>query len=72
LQLENDMAEALAAKPSAREAREMVAAIARYIAQIDALREEMHRDDEAIDASSKRTDAILVEIAELLTDLRAA
>ncbi len=66
------MEEVLTAEPSAREAGEMIAAITRYIAEIDNLREEMHRDEKAIDESRKRTDAILAEIAELLTDLRAA
>lgn len=66
------MDKTLTAEPSAREAREMIAAIARYVAEIDRLREEMHREQQAIEASGARTDAILAEIAELLTDLRAA
>ena len=66
------MEKTLITNPNAREAKEMMAAISRYIAEIDTLREEMHRDDQTIAETSKRTDSILAEIAKLLTDLRAA
>ncbi len=66
------MDKTLAAEPSAREASEMIGAITRYIAEIDKLRDEMSRDQEAIDKSGERTDAILAEITELLEALRAA
>ncbi len=66
------MGTTLTAESETREAREMMAAITRYITEIDALRDEMHRDQKAIDESGKRTDAILAEISELLEELRAA
>jgi hypothetical protein len=58
--------------PTHREDTEMEAAFGRCIAEIDELRAEMRRDEEAIGRSSERTDAILAEIDEALAELRAA
>ena len=66
------MEKTLAIEPGKQEAAQMQEAIARYIAEIDDLREEMRRESEAIERSSERTDAILGEIAEVLAELRAA
>ncbi len=54
------------------EAAKMQDAIARCIAEIDELRTEMRRDEEAIEKSSLRTDAILTDIAQTLAEMRAA
>jgi uncharacterized coiled-coil DUF342 family protein len=59
-------------EPGEQEAVRMQEAIARYIAEIDQLREEMRREGEAIGRSGERTDAILSEIAEVLAELKAA
>ncbi len=67
-----DVEDTLPAEPGARQASEMIAEITRYIAGIDELREEMHRDHKTIGETSDRTDAILAEIAELLSNFRAA
>ena len=66
------MEKTLTLEPSEHEAAQMQAGISRCIAEIDELREEMRRDEEAIERSSERTDAILAEIAEVLAALRAA
>ena len=66
------MEKTLTFEPSDQEAVQVQAAIARCIAEIDDLREEMQREGEAIERSSERTDAILTEIAEVLAELKAA
>ncbi len=66
------MEKILTLQPSEQEAIEMQAAIARSIAEIDELRDEMCRDEEATEKSRKQTDAILADIAEILADLKAA
>ncbi len=58
--------------PSHSEAAKMQNAIARCIAEIDELRAEMCRDEEAIEKSSLHTDAILADIAQTLAEMRAA
>ncbi len=51
---------------------ELQAAIARCLTKMDELREKMHRSDSSIAAARKETLANLADIAEVLSDLRAA
>ncbi len=48
------------------------AAFAQCIAEIDRHLEEMRQEQEAIHSTGERTDATLVEIAEILAQLKAA
>lgn len=66
------MQKTLTMEPGDHEATEMQAAIARFFAEIDEVREEMRRDKAAIESSQARTDAVLAEVADVLADLKAA
>lgn len=58
-------------EPSDQEATNMLAAISRCITEIDDLRDEMRRDEEAVEKSARRTDANLAQIAGILEALAA-
>ena len=51
---------------------EMTAAIDGWISEMKALREEMRRQDVAIEEDSRQTRIVLDEIATALADLKAA
>ena len=62
----------LTLEPTGGEAAELPAAIERCFAEMDELRAQMRRDQAEIEASGSRTDAMLAEIANVLTELKAA
>ena len=59
------MAETVMKEPSAREAADLRAEIDRMLAEIDEVRAQMRRDDEEIERSRARTQAILTNLNAL-------
>ena len=66
------MEKILTLDPRSEESAKLIAAIASCLNKIDALREEMQREEKAIEQSRQRTDATLAEISDILADLKAA
>ncbi len=54
------------------EAAEMETAIAEWHDQMEEMREQMRRRDAAIEEASKETRAVLADITQILTELKAA